>query len=136
MQSPTTLTEVAELFSSWRERRPSKRAHTPTHLKQLAVALLTQYPMNTVANALGTNHGRLSRWRRELDTSRSVSDISSEHEFVELPESREIRATKDMALTINYPSGVTLKLEGTPEDSMLHMILTSLDVGRRFTCSN
>ena len=132
MQNPITLTDVAEKFSLWREERPGKRQHTPEHLRKLAVLLLNEYPISVVVNTLNTSHARLNRWRNEFKGSEDTPQVVSSDDFIELAQPKLPEMPPIMSLTIDYPSGVRLKLEGSPEDSILHMLLTSLETAGRY----
>ena len=95
-ESHPRLADVQAAFAQWRRTRTTLR--TPLVLRQQAVGLLAEYRISEVMNALGVNHGQLSRWRREVSPAPAATTDSA---FIELPTvSDPALASPGIALTL------------------------------------
>lgn len=128
-----SLTDVQEAFSVWRRERPTRQ--TPAALRAQAVALLQRYPVTKVMKALGLDHRRLSRWRRELS---GPAESMFEARFVELPavgspsaaaeRAVEPAAATPMRLTLSrqHADGARVSVSGTLEAAQWRWALALL----------
>ena len=111
-QNVSCLEEVQAGFARWRASGRTRR--TPAPLRAQAVELLAHHRIGEVTQALGVDHRRLSRWRREL----SGSGVAPEA-FVELPPVRReepaVMSVADAALltlTRQARDGSTVSIHG------------------------
>lgn len=132
-----SLPDVQEAFRVWRRERPTRQ--TPIELRAQAVALLQRYSVTEVMKALGLDHRRLSRWRRELSGS---AEPIREARFVELPaveslsaataeRAVEPAAVPPMRLTLSrqHADGARVSVSGTLEAAQWRWALALLSEG-------
>lgn len=78
--SSPSLADVQAAFIQWRRTRTTRR--TPPALRRHAVGLLAEHRISDVMAALGVDHRRLSRWRREVS---ALTGSTADGDFIELP---------------------------------------------------
>ncbi len=99
------IVQAAQAFKEWRANR-TKRSHTPTHLRERAVALVGHYPTQQICDLLKINSRSIKSWCKQQAPSQ---------EFVTLTE----QATPAVAMALNglqlkilAPGGIECHLSG------------------------
>ena len=111
----TSIDAVASAFESWLKVRPCSRTRTPEALRRQIINLLECHSRKDVVAKLGISITTLNRW---LKAERPHAD-SSHTEFISLPTPlvRDLSSSQacesDLHLTLKYPSGIELRLQGS-----------------------
>lgn len=124
MQQHDQLLNVANAFEAWRATKTFAAAKTPNELRLQAVALLENYPHNTITSTLRISGSNISRWRNE-GANTSKNHPTQPQTFIELQPI--IEATYDpidLALNINDTS--QLHLQGTISPALLTALIKGL----------
>ena len=84
MPTPSQLQKTAAEFKKWRTNKNARSESTPLPLRRQAVALITQYPINQIAKALGLNGSGIKRWQAEL-ADKDAGEPTGNESFISLP---------------------------------------------------
>ena len=131
MPTPSQLQKTAAEFKKWRANKNARSESTPLPLRRQAVALITQYPINQIAKALGLNGSGIKRWQAEL-ADKDVGEPAGNEPFISLPKVAP-QGSCLQKITLSFDDGGTLVLSG---DISSRLALVITDAIWRDTISN
>ena len=117
------IIQAAQAFTQWRATR-SKRSHTPTHLKELASALVDHYPVAEICAQLKINARSLKSW--------SEQHVEPHSQFVTITEepAQSVKpAEHSVQLKICAPGGFECYLSGDLTAPFVVSLLRVIDEG-------
>lgn len=110
-------------FKQWRANRPG-RTHTPSDLREMAVALVPHYPTRIICETLGVNSRSLKSW------SASVSEETFVTLPTDVPKAHTV-SDSEVTLTITLSSGGECQLSGSFEPEWIATVIRSIQVEMR-----
>ena len=131
MPTPSQLQKTAAEFKKWRANKNARSESTPLPLRRQAVALITQYPINQIAKALGLNGSGIKRWQAEF-ADKDVGEPAGNEPFISLPKVAP-QGSCLQKITLSFDDGGTLVLSG---DISSRLALVITDAIWRDTMSN
>ena len=122
MTTPNSIETVALAFRQWRDNRSHIRARCPDALRQSAVELLQDLPVDKVSSSLAVSSSLLRRWRRKLNPP--------PESFVALPDNQSPMADPDpLQLSVCFANGARLSVSGKLSHDHLQAVIRGLSEG-------
>ena len=111
----TDIDRAERAFKEWRSSRPH-RSHTPSNLREMAIALVPHYPTRIICERLGVNSRSLKSW----------SSTTPTETFVTLSDEPVSHSESEVTLTLTMGSDIECRLCGTLEPEWIATVLRSV----------